>query len=384
MSGAGVAGQGQGAACRVFLEMHDQLARYHRQMLLPYIGEQGQQKLAGATALIAGCGGLGSVVADMLGRAGVGHLKIVDRDFIELTNLQRQVLYDEQDVADALPKAEAAKRRVQAVNSRIKVTALVDDINHTNAEQLADGCDVLIDGLDSFETRYLLNDVAVKRGIPYVYGGAVGDVGAVYAILPHTPAEHATPWEDAGVATPCLRCIFEQMPPPGTSPTCETAGVLGPIVSIVANYEAVEALKILTGNWQALNPKMINIDVWDNSFHQLSVATAYEAGNCPCCKQRQFEFIEGKFGTATTTLCGGNAVQLTQMFKEADRPNFDLLAERLAHHGKVTRNPFVLRAQLTDGGNPYELTLFNDGRAIIKGTKEPHVARSVFTKYVGA
>ena len=379
--------------------MDDDLARYHRQMLLADIGEAGQRRLAQATALIAGCGGLGSVAADMLGRAGVGHLKLVDRDFVETTNLQRQVLYDEEDVSAALPKAEAARRRIRAVNSQIQVTAIVDDINHTNAERLAAGCDVIVDGLDSFETRYLLNDVAVKHGIPYVYGGAVSDVGAVYAILPHTPGGQSAsggdasngaseapprPWEEAGVATPCLRCIFEQMPPPGTSPTCETAGVLGPVVAIVANYEAIEAVKILTGNWQAINRCMINIDVWDNSFHQLKVASAYEAGQCPCCRQRRFEFLEGKFGTATTTLCGGNAVQLTQMFKDSARPDFDQLARRLEPHGPVKRNPFMLRAELADGGKRYELTLFADGRAIVKGTKEPAIARSVFTKYVGA
>ena len=363
-------------------DMDDQLARYHRQMLLPDLGEEGQRKLLGATALIAGCGGLGTAAAGMLARAGVGNLKIVDRDFIEMTNLQRQVLYDERDVAESVPKAEAARRRIAAVNSQIEVTAIVDDINHANVESLVAGCDVVVDGLDSFETRYLVNDAAVKLGVPYVYGGAVACSGSVYAILPHTPSGSA-PWEAAGVATPCLRCIFEQMPPPAAAPTCDTVGVLGSVVSIVGNYEAVEALKILTGAWAAINPAMVNIDVWENSFDELNVASAYDAGDCPCCRQRRFEFIEGKFGTSTTTLCGGNSVQLTQMFKDVDKPDLDQLAERLKRHGPVSRNPFMLRAEITDGGRTYELSLFADGRAIVKGTTESSVARSVFAKYVG-
>ena len=213
--------------------MNHDLARYHRQMLLPGFGEAGQRKLLGATAFVVGCGALGTVVANMLARAGVGHLVIADRDFIELTNLQRQVLFDEADVRDGIPKAEAAKRKIAAINSQVKVTAIVDDINHGNIERFAGigndaygTVDVVVDGLDNFETRYLANDVAVKHGIPYIYGGAVGTVGASYAILPHT-AGGDSKWERKGYATPCLRCIFEQAPPPGLNPTCDTAGVIG-------------------------------------------------------------------------------------------------------------------------------------------------------------
>ena len=362
--------------------MDDQLARYHRQMLLDDFGEHGQRKLLGATALIVGCGGLGSVAAGMLARAGVGHLRIVDRDFVDITNLHRQVLYDERDVAEPVPKAEAARRRIAAVNSQVAVTAIVDDVNHTNVESLFAGCDVVVDGLDSFETRYLINDAAVKLGVPYVYGGAVACSGSVYAILPHTPTGD-TPWEAAGVATPCLRCIFEQTPPPAAAPTCDTVGVLGSVVSIVGNYEAVEAMKILTGAWAAINPMMVSLDVWENALDELDVASAYHAGQCLCCGERRFEFIEGKFGTSTTTLCGGDSVQLTQMFKNAQKPDLDQLAERLAPCGPIRRNPFMLRAEITEGDKAYELTLFADGRAIIKGTTESSVARSIFAKYVG-
>lgn len=364
----------------------DPFARYHRQMLLPGIGKEGQEKLAASTALVVGCGALGTVIANMLGRAGVGHLIIVDRDFIELTNLQRQILFDEDDVRNAIPKAEAAKRKLATINSQVKVTAVVDDVNHTNIEKLChvDGkkVDIIVDGLDNFETRFILNDAAVKLGIPYVYGGAVGTVGMSYAILPHTP-EGNTPWEKADVATPCIRCIFEQAPPPGMNPTCDTAGVLGPVVSIIANYESIEALKILTGNWANINPAMISIDVWENTSKHYKVRRAYDVGECICCKKRDFEFINGKFGSSTTTLCGRNAVQLSQKLA-GSKLDFEEIASRLRSHGKVVANKFMIRAEVADNGQPYEITLFNDGRAIVKGTKEANTARSIYAKYVGA
>jgi molybdopterin/thiamine biosynthesis adenylyltransferase len=365
---------------------HD-LSRYHRQMLLPGFGEEGQRKLLNATALVVGCGALGTVIANMLARAGIGHLVIVDRDFIELTNLQRQVLFDEDDVANAIPKAEAAKQKLAKINSQVRVTAVVDDVNHSNIERLAleaagGPVDVIVDGVDNFETRYLANDVAVKHGIPYVYGGAVGTVGAAYPILPHTAGGDSV-WEKAGKATPCLRCIFEQAPPPGVNPTCDTAGVLGPVVSIISNFQVIEAIKILTGNFDALAPTMLHVDVWTNVMRQFKVARAYDVGDCVCCKQRKFEFLEGKFASGTTTLCGRNAVQITQP-AGSDRLQFDEIAQRLRAHGSVSANKFMLRADITDNGQPYELTLFTDGRAIVKGTKHPNVAKSIYAKYVGA
>ncbi|MEM1109930.1 MAG: ThiF family adenylyltransferase [Planctomycetota bacterium] len=369
--------------------------RYHRQMLLPGFGEEGQRKIADSTALVVGCGALGTVITNMLGRAGVGHLIIVDRDFIEMTNLQRQVLFDEDDVANAIPKAVAAKNKLAKINSQIKVTAVVEDVNHTNMEKLACGeynegkpVDIIVDGVDNFETRYLANDCAVKHGIPYVYGGAVGTVGASYAILPHTPAKDAA-WEilDGGSrATPCLRCIFEQAPPPGLNPTCDTAGVIGPAVSIVSNYQVAEALKILSGNFDRVSPTMLNFDLWGNTFRQFKVARAYDISDCQCCKHRNFEFLDGRFGSSTTTLCGRNAVQLTQKDDGGDKSKLDFteIAKRLEAHGTVKANKFMLRADITDNGEPYELTLFTDGRAIVKGTKEANVAKTVYAKYVGA
>lgn len=369
------------------------LDRYHRQMLLPGFGEDGQRKLLGSTALVVGCGALGTVICNMLARAGVGHLIIADRDFIEITNLQRQVLFDEDDVTNAIPKAEAARRKIAKINSQVKVTAVVDDVNHTNIERLAGignpdygTVDIIVDGVDNFETRYVANDCAVKHGIPYIYGGAVGTVGASYAILPHTPASDS-PWEthEAGsLATPCLRCIFEQAPPPGLNPTCDTAGVIGPAVSIVANFEVTEALKVLTGNWDKISPTMVNLDLWSNTLRQFKVARAYDVGDCRCCKHRDFEFLDGKFASGTTTLCGRNAVQFTHRLADGEKMDFTEIEKRLTEHGSVKANKFMLRAEITDNGEPYELTLFTDGRAIVKGTKEPNTAKSIYAKYVGA
>ncbi len=362
--------------------MSHNLDRYHRQMLLPAIGEAGQKKLLNSKVLVLGCGALGTVIANMLGRAGVGHLVIVDRDFIEMTNLQRQVLFDEDDVRDGIPKAEAAKQKLAKINSQIKITAVVDDVNHTNIEKLAQGCDVIVDGVDNFETRFIANDAAVKLGIPYVYGGAVGTVGMTYAILPHTEFGNSA-WEQAGRATPCLRCIFEQAPPPGMNPTCDTAGVLGPAVSIISNFQVTETIKILTGNWDAVRDRLLSIDIWDNDIRQFKVARAYDVGECTCCKKRDFEFIDGKFSSSTTTLCGRNAVQMTQKLGNGEKLNFNDIAKRLEAHGTVKANKFMLRAEIVDNGEPYELTLFTDGRAIVKGTKIANVAKSIYAKYIG-
>ena len=371
--------------------MSDPHERYHRQTLLSGFGKDGQHRLLASTVLIAGCGALGSMLADMLARAGVGHLIIVDRDFVELTNLQRQVLFDEHDVELALPKAEAARQKIGRINNQVKVTAVVDDLNHTNIEQLAfplrgepgtsGPVDVIVDGLDNFETRFLLNDCAVKHGIPYVYGGAVGTTGMTLAILPHTEGG-VSPWERSGHATPCLRCLFEQPPPPGMNPTCDTVGVLGPLVANVASHEATEAMKVLTGNWDAINPTMQHLDLWENRFHQFDVGNAYKGGHCRCCKQRRFDFLDGHAVSGTTTLCGRNAVQFRPKATNIAIP-FEEIAERLRRHGSVKCNDFMLLAHIADQGKPYELSLFPDGRVIVKGTKKTSVAKSIYAKYVG-
>jgi adenylyltransferase/sulfurtransferase len=361
---------------------HD-LARYHRQILLPGFGEEGQRRLLDSTALLLGCGALGSVAADMLARAGVGHLVIVDRDFIELTNLQRQVLFDESDVTGAIPKAEAAKRKIARINSQVQVTAIVDDVNHTNIERFADGVDVIVDGLDNFEARYLANDLAVKNGLPYIYGAAVGSTGMAFPVLPHGSGDAEWETTESGnLATPCLRCLFEEAPAPGTSATCDTIGVISSAVGIVANYQVAETLKILTGNFDHVTRTLLNLDLWTNEIMQLKVSNAYEKGDCPCCKHRRFDYLDGKAGSSAESLCGRNAVQLRHR-QQADKVDLDAVATRLRQHGKVKSNEFMLQVHLTESDSNYEITVFPDGRAIVKGTDEPGVARSIYAKYVG-
>jgi adenylyltransferase/sulfurtransferase len=353
-------------------------------MLLPGFGEEAQRSLMKSTAAVLGCGALGAAVADSLARAGVGRLVLVDRDFVETSNLQRQVLFDEQDAAEALPKAEAARRRIDAVNSQIDVTAIVDDINHANVERLTAGADVLIDGLDNFETRYLVNECAVRHGIPWVYGGAVGTSGMAFAVLPHS-RDGGSSWETDAAgnrATPCLRCLFADAPPPGEGATCDTAGVLGPAVSIVAGFQAAEALKILCGRFDRLSPRLLTVDPWDNRVAYVDVSRAREDGDCPCCKGRDFQFLDGRAGSSAATLCGRDAVQLRHR-QQPGQLNLDEIARRLRRHGDVLSNGFMIQARITDAGKDYELTLFGDGRAIVKGTAEARVARGIYARFVG-
>jgi len=350
--------------------MTDDLARYHRQMLLPDFGADGQRSLLKSKVLLLGCGALGSTAADLLARAGVGHLVIVDRDFVETSNLQRQVLFDEQDIADAMPKAEAARRRLADINSSIRITAVVDDINHRNIEQLADGADLIVDGLDNFETRYIANDLAVRDGIPYIYGGAIGTVGMACAIVPD---------RDDDVATPCLHCLFDEPPPAGTTDTCDTAGVIGPVVSMIASFQVSETLKILSGNRDQVNPALLNIDLWHNTFLQLKTN---RSDNCPCCKHREFRYLSGERGSSGASLCGRDAVQITGT-SSAGAVDLPRIAARLQSRADVQLNDYLLRATVEDDSNPYEVTLFRDGRAIIKGTDNIDVAKGLFSKFIG-
>lgn len=359
------------------------LARYQRQMLLAGFGNDGQRRLRASTVMIVGCGALGCVIADLLARAGVGHLVIADRDFIETSNLQRQVLFDERDVAAAIPKAEAARRRLASINSQIRVTAIIDDINRDNIERYAHDADLFVDGLDNIEARYLVNDLAVKSGRPYVYGAAVGTTGMTIPVLPHTAGGDAA-WERPdNFATPCFRCLFEEAPPPGSSATCDTVGVIGPAVGVIANLQAAEALKILTGNFDRVSRRLVTLDLWENEFLQLEVDSAWAEGDCPCCRRRRFDYLDGTAGSSAAALCGRNAVQLRHR-QQADGTDLRALADRLRRHGTVTGNEFMLRTEITDNERHFELTVFGDGRAIIKGTSDASVARSIYAKYVGS
>lgn len=338
--------------------------RYHRQMLLEGIGEAGQRSLRDSTALLVGCGALGTVIAELLTRAGVGRLRIVDRDLVELTNLQRQVLFDESDAREGLPKAEAARRRLACINSEIVIEPVVADFNSTNAERLARDTDAIVDGTDNFETRYLLNDLAVKLAKPYVYGGAVGTRGMVYTVMPHRP---------------CLRCVFD-VPAGGNRETCDTVGVLGPVAAMIASIESAEAIKLLSGNADRVSPDLLSVDLWSNTIRRIDPGSADP--QCPCCGLRQFDYLEGDRRGSTTSLCGRNAVQIITVHA-GEHIDLAPLADRLAAHGPVNRNEFLLRAEFTERDHAYQLTLFPDGRAIIHGTADPALAKSLYSRYVG-
>lgn len=342
------------------------LARYHRQILFRAIGEEGQARLGQARVLLCGCGALGTVLAETLVRAGVGFLRIVDRDFVELTNLQRQVLFDEQDLADQLPKSIAAARKLNLINSQVTIEPHVADVAPANVLALAQGVDLILDGTDNFETRFLLNDVSLELGIPWVYGGCIGSHGQV---LPIFPGE-----------TACLRCLMEDVPGPGTTETCDTAGILGPTVNMIASLQAVQALKILAGRRDQVETSLHILDVWDGTLRKMSVKSLREQGRCPACHQAERAWLHGDRASQTTVLCGRNAVQFSPPDKRAIA--LPELADKLRASGKVTVNPFLIRLVVENGA--YELTIFSDARAIIKGTDDPTVAKSLYARYVGS
>jgi adenylyltransferase/sulfurtransferase len=327
------------------------------------IGEEGQRRLLDSHVTLCGCGALGTVLANALVRGGVGHLRLVDRDFIETNNLQRQVLFDEHDVAENLPKAEAAARKLGAINSSVYVEPVVTDIDRTNILDLVHDADLVLDGTDNFEIRYLINDAAVKLGKPWVYGGCIGSHGQTMTILPGE--------------TPCLRCVFEAAPAPGEAGTCETAGVLSPIVNIVASFQAAEAFKILTGRREHINRDLIYIDVWENGQKRIHIARLLGKVDCPCCRRRRFEWLDGEQGSHTTSLCGRNAVQVAHRIPA--RLNFEELARHLEALGEVSYNRFLLKFD----AEGCQFAVFPDGRAIIKGTNDVDRARTLYAKYIG-
>ena len=335
----------------------DDRQRYSRQILFPGIGETGQEKLLASHVAIVGCGALGSFHAAAMARAGVGLLTIIDRDYVEPSNLQRQWLFEESDAAEALPKAAAAARRIAAINSGIEARGMVADLTPENIDALLAGAALILDGADNWETRFLINDYAVREGIPWIYGASVGSYGITMPVIPGRTA--------------CLRCVYPE-PPSGVQPTCETAGILSPAAAAVASLQVAAALKILTGG--DVRPSISTMDVWEGSLRQ--IAQPARDPHCPACGKRQFAYLEHGF-RAPAALCGRNAVQIH------DRPRpLDLaeLRERLAPLGDVRANEFALRFIIA----PYELTIFPDGRAIVKGTADIGLARSLYARYVGS
>ena len=344
-------------------------SRYQKQILFSGIAAEGQKRIGVSRILIVGCGALGCVVADAMVRAGVGHVRIADRDFVELSNLQRQILYDEQDVADHLPKAVAAERRLRRVNSEITIEPVVADVDWTNIVELAQDASLILDGSDNFEVRYLINDVSLETGIPWIFTGCTGSVGQVMPIIPNQSA--------------CLRCLMPAPPPPGTTETCDTAGVLGPAIGVVASLQAAIALKILAGHGDDVERKLSIVDVWTGSFRQIDVSKLRDAASCPACDKGERLWLNGSQKSASIILCGRNAVQVTPAEKlQLSLPE---LAQRLESSGRVTSNPFLVRVTISEGSTeqPFELTLFPDGRAIIRGTEDPVVARTLYARYVG-
>lgn len=335
--------------------------RYSRQIRFAPIGEAGQQRLQTSRVLVVGLGALGSVAADQIIRAGVGFVRLVDRDFVELSNLQRQSLFDEEDIRSNLPKAAAAEAKLRRVNSSVQIEARVDDVNPANIEDYIADVDLVLDALDNFETRFVINDACAKHRKPWIYTAAVGSYGLVMPILPGT--------------TPCLRCLLGNLPAPGTSATCETAGVIAPITHVIASIQVAEALKFLTANLDAADIRLISYDIWSHRFQRIDVGDEAMA-TCLVCSTGRFEYLNGT-PLRTVTLCGRNAVQLIPGVK--GDINFAELSKSIAAFGPVQFNDFLLKCSCP----PYELTLFKDGRAIVKGTEETGLARSVYSKMVG-
>ncbi len=335
--------------------------RYSRQVLFNEIGIDGQERLLNSRVLLVGCGALGASHAEMLSRAGVGRLRIVDRDFVEYTNLQRQTLFKESDAESRLPKAVAAKKRITEINSEIEAEAIVEDVNNSNVESLINGCDLILDGTDNFQVRYLLNDACVKLGKTWIYGAAVSSYGTTMTIVPNE--------------TPCLRCIFDEMPDAGSSPTCDTAGVIMPIIASISAVQVSEAIKLLVGNRNALHGSLMQIDVWQNDWRKIKLSAPNP--DCKTCGLRQFEFLDAELKEFSAVLCGRNAVQIVP--PKSNALDFEALAERLKFSVAVHQNQYLLRFN----SGEYEITVFRDARAIIRGTDDVSAARTVYARFIG-
>jgi len=337
-------------------------SRYSRQELFAGIGPAGQSRIRAAKALVVGCGALGSALAEMMARAGVGRLTIVDRDYVEESNLQRQSLFEEADAARGMPKAVAAESKLRRINSDVEVRGIVADLSTENADELLKGADVVLDGTDNFEARFLVNDVCVREGIPWVYGACVGAYGLALLVRPRV--------------SPCLRCVLEEMPAPGSGPTCDTAGVVAPIVHVVAGIQAGEALKVLAGRTESFLPGVVSVDLWQGLFEVMDLRG--RAPWCPACTQGRYDYAVPGAAGAPAVLCGRDAVQVRA--PRGTRIDLAALASRLAAAGSVTANEHLVRFVGSDG----ELVVFGDGRAIVKGVRDVAQARGLYAKYVGS
>jgi molybdopterin-synthase adenylyltransferase len=348
------------------MNLHEQ-ERYSRQTLFSGIREEGQEQLLKASAVLVGCGALGTSAANLLVRAGIGRLRVIDRDFVEASNLQRQTLFDEEDARQALPKAAAAERRLRAINSQARIEGIVGDLTPKNAFELLSGFQIILDGTDNFETRLLLNDVAVSLGVPWIYAAVVGSYGVTMTIRPGKTA--------------CLACLLESGQEPGArgtamggEATCDTVGVLQAAVGAITSLQATEAMKLLAGRPEALNGRLVSIDVWSGTFQSIGVA---RNPLCRACARREFIYLNGEV-QPHITMCGRDSVQIHERSRQLDLAQ---LGRRLNGASRDVRyNEFLLRLRVP----PYELTVFADGRAIVKGTRDAAVARSLYARYIGA
>jgi len=356
-----MADEAQHHAAEVKHSVNDSLRqKYSRQILFAGIGEQGQERLLAASAVVVGCGAIGAATANLIVRAGVGRVRIIDRDFVEPSNLQRQTLFDEADARDALPKAIAAQCKLRSINSGISVEGIVADVNPINAEELLAGFDVILDGTDNFETRFLVNDFAVKSGQPWIYAAAVASYGLTMAIRPGL--------------TPCLACLLPaHRPGQGLEETCDTIGVLGPVVNLIASLEVAEAIKLLAGGEANLHGRLLSCDVWTGHFQSVRAPRNAE---CPVCVRREFTYLDGN-AQPHITMCGRDSVQIHEQGRTLDLARLKSRLAPTIHD--VRQNDFLLRFRIA----PYEMTVFADGRAILKGTKDPAVARSLYARYIG-
>jgi molybdopterin-synthase adenylyltransferase len=347
------------AAGNLFYVIHPLNQKYSRQMLFQPLGPEGQQQLRASSAVLVGCGAIGAAAANLLVRAGIGRLRILDRDFVEESNLQRQSLFTEADARDALPKAVAAERALRAINSDVRIEGIVADLTPRNISELLSGFPLILDGTDNFETRFLVNDFAVQSQTPWIYTAAVASYGITWVVLP--------------AKTACLACLLDSSSGSGLEETCDTIGVLGSIVNVMASLEAAEAMKFLSGRQAALHGRLISCDVWSGRFQSLQPERNPE---CRVCAQHQFPHLNGE-AQPHITMCGRDSVQIHERSRSLD---LKALQERLAPTiSDVRQNGFLLRFRVP----PYEMTVFNDGRAILKGTKDPAVARSLYAKYIG-
>ena len=333
--------------------------RYSRQILLERIGEAGQEKLAKSSVLLVGCGALGTVIANNLIRAGIGYMKVVDRDYVELDNLQRQMLFDEEDVEKGMPKAVAAVDKLHKINSSVKIEAEVKDVNQKNIEELIKDVDIVLDATDNFEIRLLINDACFKHNIPWIYGAAISSYGMTMNIIPKMTA--------------CFRCIISSLPAPGSVDTCDTVGVLNAITSLIASLESNEAIKILLGD-RDLNRELLVIDLRDNSFDKIPVK---KRGDCPLCRDGKFEYLDKKGPSKAIKLCGREMIQITPQ-REMEVP-LEHLKEKLERIGDASYLGFLLKFRV----DKYELIIFPDGRAFVKGVSDTETARSLYAKYIG-